>query len=61
MQVLRYFNLNQVAGMLQVSKQTIIRYENRGVFPKARRNNINNWREYTEDDIDTLKRIMGRG
>jgi DNA-binding transcriptional MerR regulator len=46
--------------MLNISKQTLLRYEGKGVFPRAKRNMLNNWREYTEDDIDRLRQIMGR-
>ena len=58
--VMRFFNANEVASILNISKQTLLRYEQRGIFPKARRNNVNNWREYTEDDVTRLQRIMGR-
>ena len=57
----RYYSANGVAKILGISKQTLIRYEVKGVFPKARRNKLNSWREYTEKDIAALKRIMGRG
>ena len=55
-----YFGATQVAANLGISKQTLLRYEARGVFPKARRNQLNRWREYTEGDIETLRKIMGR-
>lgn len=56
----KFYNANQVAGLLDISKQTLLRYEQKGIFPKARRNSVNNWREYTEDDVHNLKTIMGR-
>jgi DNA-binding transcriptional MerR regulator len=48
----------QVAGKLGISKQTLFRYENKGVFPKAKRNLINRWRQYTEDDLKKLREII---
>ncbi len=57
----KYYSANEVAKILSISKQTLIRYETKGVFPKARRNKLNRWREYTEKDIAALKKIMGRG
>ena len=57
----RYYSINEVADILGISKQTVIRYETKGIFPKAKRNKLNSWREYTEKDIIALKRIMGRG
>jgi DNA-binding transcriptional MerR regulator len=57
----KYLSVNEVASELQISKQTLVRYENKGVFPKPKRNNLNNWREYTTDDVRLLRVIMGRG
>ena len=57
----KYYSANEVAKILGISKQTLIRYETKGVFPRARRNKLNGWREYTEKDIAALKKIMGRG
>lgn len=57
---MRYLNAKEVASVLQISKQTLVRYENKGVFPAPKRNNLNNWREYTEKDIAVLREIMGR-
>jgi DNA-binding transcriptional MerR regulator len=55
-----YYTIEQVARELSISKQTIVRYEKRGLLPKARRNPINKWREYTLQDIKALKKILGR-
>lgn len=56
----KYFNINEVAKALGLSKQTLVRYEKKGVFPKPKRNPLNKWREYTLKDITNLKRIAGR-
>jgi len=56
----RYYSATEVAKSLGISKQTLIRYENRKIFPKAGRNTVNRWREYTLRDIKTLKKILGR-
>ncbi|NQT95895.1 MAG: MerR family transcriptional regulator [Candidatus Omnitrophica bacterium] len=56
----RYYSANEVARLLSISKQTLVRYESKGVFPKARRNNVNGWREYTINEINHLRKIMGR-
>ncbi len=61
MNPLKYYSINEVAELLGISKQTVIRYETKGVFPKAKRNKLNGWREYTDKDILALKKIMGRG
>ena len=59
-QILKFYNANQVSSILDISKQTLLRYEQKGIFPKARRNTVNNWREYTEEDVQRLRQIMGR-
>jgi len=57
----RYYSATEVAKTLGISKQTLIRYESKRIFPKAKRNAVNRWREYTLRDIRTLKKILGRG
>lgn len=54
------FSALEVAGMLGISKQTLLRYEKKKIFPKAKRNLINKRREYYPGDVETLKRLMGR-
>jgi len=56
----KYYSTTETAQFLGISKQTLIRYEKRDVFPRPRRNAVNGWREYTEDEIKRLKLIMGR-
>ena len=56
----KYFNTNEVAYALGISKQTLVRYEKKGIFPKPKRSPLNKWREYTLKDITNLKKIMGR-
>lgn len=56
----RYYSATEAAQFLGISKQTLIRYENKKVFPGPKRNALNGWREYTEDEIKKLRDIMGR-
>ena len=60
MKTKKYLRAGDVAATLGISKQTLIKYEQKGVFPKSTRNNLNGWREYTKEEIERLKRIMGR-
>lgn len=57
----RKYNIQEVADILGIYKGTIKNYEAKGIFPKPRRNPINNYREYTVEDIDILKRILTKG
>jgi len=56
----RYYSVREAAELLGISKQTIVRYESKKLFPGPRRNALNGWREYTEEDIKKLKALMGR-
>lgn len=56
----KYYPASEVARFLGISKQTLVRYETKRIFPKARRNKVNGWREYTISDINYLRKIMGR-
>ena len=60
MKAQKYYSANEVSRLLSISKQTLVRYEAKGVFPKARRNKVNGWREYTIKDVNHLRKIMGR-
>lgn len=59
MRRVRFLTTQEVVERLGISKQTLFRYEKKGIFPKPRRNLINQWRCYTQEDIVKLKRIMG--
>ena len=52
-----FFTTRQAAKELGISKQTLFRYERQKVFPNPRRNLINRWRQYTQEDIQKLKEI----
>lgn len=54
------YNIQEVAGALGISKQTLVRYETKRIFPRPKRNPINKRREYTLADINRLKAILGR-
>jgi DNA-binding transcriptional MerR regulator len=55
---LRLFAAQEIADKLGISKQTLFRYEKKGIFPRARRNLVNRWRQYTEEDLKKLKEIV---
>lgn len=56
----KYYSAEEAAQFLGISKQTLIRYEKKRVFPNPKRNAVNGWREYTESEIKRLQGIMGR-
>lgn len=58
---MKLYKTSQAAIKLGISKQTLLRYEKKGILPKFRRNHINSWREYTDEDIQKMKQILRRG
>ncbi len=48
--------IKEVENLLSVSRSNIRFYEKQGLFTPSRRDN--NYREYTEEDIEALKRII---
>ena len=54
----KFFTTEEAARALGISKQTLLRYEKNKVFPKPKRNLINRWRQYTQEDIKKLKEIF---
>ena len=52
------YTVQQVADILGLYRGTVINYEKRGIFPSPRRNPINGYREYTEEDVNNLREII---
>ncbi len=52
------YTVQQVADILGLYRGTVINYERKGVFPPPKRNPINGYREYTEEDIENLRKIL---
>jgi DNA-binding transcriptional MerR regulator len=52
------YTVQEVADILGIYRGTVINYEKKGIFPEPRRNPINGYREYTEEDIAYLKNIL---
>ena len=55
------YSIQEIADILGIYKGTIVNYEKKHIFPKPNRNPINNYREYTDEDIKILKRILQKG
>ena len=52
------YSVQEVADLLGIYRGTVINYEKKGIFPEPRRNPINGYREYTEEEIEHLKSIL---
>ena len=60
-QIHKKYNVQEVANILGIYRGTVINYEKKGIFPEPRRNPINGYREYTEEDLEHLKNILEGG
>ena len=50
----------EVADILKVYKRTLFNWEMLGKIPKAKRDPMNNYRYWTEEDVMRLKKITKR-
>jgi len=57
-QGMKKYTVQEVADVLGVYRGTVINYEKKGIFPQPKRNAINGYREYTEEDIELLRKII---
>ena len=57
-EVKKKYNVQEVADILGLYRGTVINYEKKGIFPDPHRNPINGYREYTEEEIEALRRIL---
>lgn len=55
------YKASEVAKILGVYKRTLFNWEAEGKIPKAKRDPMNNYRYYTKEDIEKLKKTTGRG
>ena len=54
------YAIKDVEKLIGVSRQTLYGWEKAGKVPKGKRDPMSNYRYWTEADIKTLKKIMGR-
>lgn len=54
------YTSQQVADILGIYKQTLFNWEEAEKIPKAKRDPMNNYRYYTREDIEYLKKITKR-
>jgi DNA-binding transcriptional MerR regulator len=54
------FSPNKVAELLGVYKRTLFNWEAAGKIPKAKRDPMNNYRYYLDEDIEELRKITKR-
>jgi len=60
-QMKKKLNVQEVADLLGVCRGTVINYEKKGIFPLPHRNPINGYREYAEEDLEVLRKILEEG
>ena len=56
----KYYSISKVASILGVPRRTLQSWEKAGKIPKPQRDPMSNYRLYTLEDIEKLKKITGR-
>ena len=56
----KYYSISEVASVLGVPRRTLQSWEKAGKIPKPRRDPMSNYRLYTQEAIERLKKITGR-
>ncbi len=51
------FTTQEVANILKVTKKTLLNWLREGKIPEPQRNNSNNYRVWTAEDIAAIQRI----
>ena len=60
MAIEKRYLIAEVIKELGVSKKTFYNWEAAGKIPKPKRDPMNNYRYWTEKDLESLKKITGR-
>ncbi len=53
----RLYKIGEFSKMFGLSIQTIRNYQRKGILPE-RRNSINKYRVFTDEDVETMREIM---
>lgn len=56
----RFYKVSEVAKILGITTRSLYNWERAGKIPKPRRDPMSNYRLYTREDIEKLKKITGR-
>lgn len=54
------YTAQQVADILGIYKRTLFNWEAAGKIPRAKRDPMNSYRYYTQEDVAALKKITKR-
>ena len=56
-----FYTTKEVAEVLEITKNTLFNWERKKKIPKAKRHPMNNYRVYTKDDVEKIKRTIEKG
>ncbi len=56
----RFYKVREAAEILGITTRSLYNWERAGKIPKPRRDPMSNYRLYTREDIEKLKKITGR-
>ena len=55
-----YYRTTEVSRMIGISKNTLYRWLQKDILGRTERRDIRGWRLFTQDEVDTLKRMINR-
>ena len=58
--VKRFYKVSDVAEILGITTRSLYNWEKAGKIPKPHRDPMSNYRLYTKEDIENLKKLTGR-
>ena len=56
----RFYRVSEVCATLGIFLNTLYNWERKNKIPKAYRDPMSGWRLYSEQDVETIKRLSGR-
>lgn len=56
----KFFRVSEVCEILGIFKNTLYNWEKQNKVPRARRDPMNGWRLYSQEDVQSLIRLSGR-
>lgn len=58
--VKRFYKVSDVAEILGITTRSLYNWEKAGKIPRPHRDPMSNYRLYTKEDIEKLKKLTGR-
>lgn len=57
----KYYSAGKVTKMLGICRKTLYNWELNGKIPKPRRESFSNYRYYTAEDVEKIRKLTRKG